>query len=124
MLERLNRVAAEEFTDLTAKTTGVANSIQQIQEKSKTIKPCLDEIDVLEASTSELLNTAQLLDDYSKRVGKQVDLPFARFAHFTLNIRTRNRITMTTTMTDTVTSYLFSFAEAKYKELMMARRST
>ena len=63
-------MASDNFSELTNKTQDVATSIQHIQDKSKEIQPCLDEIDVLEASASELLNTAQLLDDYSKRVGK------------------------------------------------------
>jgi hypothetical protein len=70
LLERLNKMATADFSDLTSKTRDAGASIQQIQDKAKEIQPCLDEIDVLEASSSELLNTAQLLDDYSKRVGE------------------------------------------------------
>ncbi len=70
MLERLNKMATADFSELTSKTKDVGANIQQIQDKAKEIQPCLDEIDVLEASSSELLNTAQLLDDYSKRIGE------------------------------------------------------
>ena len=70
-MERLNKMATADFSELTNKTREAGASIQQIQEKAKEIQPCLDEIDVLEASSSELLNTAQLLDDYSKRIGEQ-----------------------------------------------------
>ena len=100
LLERLNKMATENFSDLTNKTKEVSASIQQIQDKAKEIQPCLDEIDVLESSASELLNTAQLLDDYSKRVGKRLDMHVVR---------------------SLPNSFLWK--ESKYKELMMARRT-
>ena len=100
LLERLNKMATENFSDLTNKTKEVAASIQHIQDKAKEIQPCLDEIDVLESSASELLNTAQLLDDYSKRVGKRLDMHVVR---------------------SLPNSFLWK--ESKYKELMMARRT-
>ena len=79
LLEKLNKLSTENFAELTNKTKDVSSSIQQIQDKAKELQPCLDEIDVLEASASELLNTAQLLDDYSKRVGEPVPVIVSSF---------------------------------------------
>jgi ABC-type transporter Mla subunit MlaD len=71
LLERLNKMSADNFVELTNQTKEVSTNMQQIQDKAKELQPCFDEIDVLEASASELLNTAQLLDDYSKRIGER-----------------------------------------------------
>jgi hypothetical protein len=47
----------------------MTHAASYVQDKTKELKPYLDQIDVLDESVSELANTAMLLDDYSKRLG-------------------------------------------------------
>lgn len=55
--------------------TKIKNACQQTcdlmfrQEEGRALQPKLDQVDVLEASVSELVNTAQLLEEYAKRIG-------------------------------------------------------
>lgn len=54
---------------------GAEGACTCVQGKAKELQPRLDQIDVLDASTSELVNTAQMLDDYAKRLGENAESP-------------------------------------------------
>eukprot|EP00960_Hanusia_phi_P037158 752768-Hanusia_phi.AAC.5 len=58
--------------ELTSTASNINENIQNLEKKKADLNPLLDQITDLETSVDELLNTAQLLDDYSKRIGEDL----------------------------------------------------
>mmetsp|Transcript_69735 Transcript_69735/g.145408 ORF Transcript_69735/g.145408 Transcript_69735/m.145408 type:complete len:126 (-) Transcript_69735:106-483(-) len=68
LLEKMNGVTTEKFQELTNQAAEINKNMDKLQEEASELIPTLDQIDVLETSVEELMNTATLLDDYSKNL--------------------------------------------------------
>uniref|UniRef100_A0A6U2E2M3 Biogenesis of lysosome-related organelles complex 1 subunit 2 n=2 Tax=Hemiselmis andersenii TaxID=464988 RepID=A0A6U2E2M3_HEMAN len=79
LLEAMHAATTEKFQSLTTQASSLSSDMGTLQQKTKELQPVLDQVDVLEASVSELHETANMLDAYSKRVeAKYKDLMASR----------------------------------------------
>eukprot|EP00283_Hemiselmis_rufescens_P008691 CAMPEP_0173424122 /NCGR_PEP_ID=MMETSP1357-20121228/4126_1 /TAXON_ID=77926 /ORGANISM="Hemiselmis rufescens, Strain PCC563" /LENGTH=126 /DNA_ID=CAMNT_0014387297 /DNA_START=30 /DNA_END=410 /DNA_ORIENTATION=+ len=79
LLEAMHGATTDKFQSLTTQASSLSSDMGNLQGKAKELQPVLDQVDVLEASVSELHDTAVMLDEYSKRVeSKYKDLMASR----------------------------------------------
>mmetsp|Transcript_60327 Transcript_60327/g.142142 ORF Transcript_60327/g.142142 Transcript_60327/m.142142 type:complete len:127 (-) Transcript_60327:119-499(-) len=79
LLEKMNEVTTAKFKELTEQAATINQDMSKLREESSELVPALDQIDVLETSVEELVNTATLLDDYAKKLeGKYKEIIVAR----------------------------------------------
>jgi len=68
LLENLNKMATEKYTDMSKTTNNLITNMDDINERYKALAPYLQQIDLLEESVLKLEQTAYKLDSYSKQL--------------------------------------------------------
>ncbi|EKX54077.1 hypothetical protein GUITHDRAFT_150145 [Guillardia theta CCMP2712] len=68
LLDKMQTTTEAKMKELVSATSNINENLETLEKKKKELNPLLDQITDLETSVDELLNTAQLLDDYSKKI--------------------------------------------------------
>ncbi|KAL3876338.1 hypothetical protein ACJMK2_034199 [Sinanodonta woodiana] len=68
LLETMNKITIAKYSEMKQIAGNVAHSLQDLNEKYKSIQPFLDQIDQIEDNISTLEQAAYRLDAYSKRL--------------------------------------------------------
>ncbi|XP_022199054.1 biogenesis of lysosome-related organelles complex 1 subunit 2 [Nilaparvata lugens] len=68
LLEAMNQATITKYSDMRQIAGNVAQSMSELNEKYKTLKPFLDQIDQIDDSVTKLEQAAYKLDAYSKRL--------------------------------------------------------
>ncbi|KAK3586107.1 hypothetical protein CHS0354_033227 [Potamilus streckersoni] len=68
LLETMNKITIAKYSEMKQIAGNVANSLQDLNEKYKSMQPFLDQIDQIEDNISTLEQAAYRLDAYSKRL--------------------------------------------------------
>ncbi|XP_006825385.1 biogenesis of lysosome-related organelles complex 1 subunit 2-like [Saccoglossus kowalevskii] len=68
LLEKMNQVTIQKYGDMRTITSNIATSMQNLNDKFKSLQPYLDQIDQVEESVANLEQAAYRLDAYSKRL--------------------------------------------------------
>ena len=76
LLDRMQTTTEAKMKELVSATSNINENLETLEKKKAELNPLLDQITDLETSVDELLNTAQLLDDYSKKIGDPLFFPW------------------------------------------------
>ncbi|XP_064626710.1 biogenesis of lysosome-related organelles complex 1 subunit 2-like [Lineus longissimus] len=68
LLEQMNRITIGKYTEMKQIASNVSHSMNDINEKYRSLQPYLDQIDQVEESVASLEQAAYRLDAYSKRL--------------------------------------------------------
>lgn len=68
LLERMNRVTIAKYAEMKEVSTTVHIEMVKINEKYRSLVPCLEQIDQIEENVASLEEVAHRLDAYSKRL--------------------------------------------------------
>ncbi len=69
LLEEMNKITTNKYKELSQITSNVSKSVDQMNDKYKTLLPNLQLIDKLEEKVTKLEEMAYAIDAYSKRLG-------------------------------------------------------
>lgn len=68
LLEQMNKVTLSKYAEMKNISTAVGNSLQDLNDRYKSLQPFLDQIDQIEDNVTSLEQAAYKLDAYSKRL--------------------------------------------------------
>ncbi|EGD73606.1 hypothetical protein PTSG_05315 [Salpingoeca rosetta] len=66
LLEKLNTAAEHEVNTMKTAMESTNNSMQDINKQQEELRPLLDKVDVLSSAVTEMMASAQALDEYSR----------------------------------------------------------
>eukprot|EP00052_Salpingoeca_macrocollata_P023141 m.202917 g.202917 ORF g.202917 m.202917 type:complete len:127 (+) comp21967_c0_seq4:2803-3183(+) len=68
LLTRLNELSAEEYQGMSTLLKELNTEMETVNSRYSELQPYLDQIDALDTSVEQLVQTAKSLDDYSRRL--------------------------------------------------------